>query len=251
MSQRFCPSVIPVERWGMPTISTNSREDYIEATFPQILVVGGAATGREVLGDEDWLEFFRCNLHELLEEASLDFGMRKTSLVGIKGCEGFIVTLSDGMQMPMASFEYGYGGHRTGTLELPEQRTTAGLSALVRSQVARFVTEIGPRLRERLSQFGNDWPDREPVSASTKSAVKDLVAWLCSQSETVSATVSSDGILSIATVFPNDVRLYVEVERDGSIGAAVTRKRRYARDISGNTVADLTPEVILAAVGSI
>ena len=67
----------------------------------------------------------------------------------------------------------------------------------------------------------------------------------------MSATVSNDGMLSIATVFPNDVRLYVEIERDGSTGAAVTRERRYARDISGNTVADLTSEVILAAVGSI
>ncbi len=78
-----------------------------------------------------------------------------------------------------------------------------------------------------------------------------LVSWLCQQSDTVSATVSEDGALSIATVFPKDVRLYVEIERDGSTGATVTRERRYAKDIAVTTIVDLTPEVILDAVGSV
>ena len=83
------------------------------------------------------------------------------------------------------------------------------------------------------------------------SDVNKLVAWLCSQSDTVSATVSSDGMLSIATVFPDGVRLYVEIERDGNVGAAVTRERRFAKDIAADTVTDLTPEVILATVSSV
>ena len=58
-------------------------------------------------------------------------------------------------------------------------------------------------------------------------------------------------MLSIATVFPDDVRLYVEIERDGSVGAAVTRERRFASDIPADTIVDLTPEVIFAAVASI
>ena len=89
------------------------------------------------------------------------------------------------------------------------------------------------------------------MSANTITAVNNLVTWLCNQSDTVSVTVSNDGVLSIATVFPHDVRLYVEIERDGSTGAAVTRERRYARDITSNTVADLNPEVILAAIRSV
>ena len=83
------------------------------------------------------------------------------------------------------------------------------------------------------------------------SDVNNLVTWLCTQSDTVSASVSSDGMLSLATVFPDDVRLYVEIERDGSVGAAVTRDRRFASDIAVDTVVNLTPEVILAAVASI
>ena len=89
------------------------------------------------------------------------------------------------------------------------------------------------------------------MPSSIKVAVNELVSWLCGQSDTVSATVSNDGMLSIATVFPNNVRVYVEVERDGSTEAAVTRERRYARNIHANTVTDLTPEVVLAAVGNI
>ncbi len=112
-----------------------------------------------------------------------------------------------------------------------------------------MVTSVNPKLQQRLSQFGSAHPGRELVDASTIESVNTMVAWLCQQSDTVSATVSNDGMLSIATVFPNDVRLYVEIERDGSTGAAVTRERRYAHDIPVDSIADLTPEVILAAVG--
>lgn len=122
---------------------------------------------------------------------------------------------------------------------------------MVRGQIEEIENRIGPKLQERLSRFGTDYPGQDPVSDSTMSSVNELVAWLCSQSGTVSATVSSDGMLSIATVFPDDVRLYVEVERNGDVGAAVTRERRYANDISAFAVTDLTPEVILGAVAGI
>ena len=130
-------------------------------------------------------------------------------------------------------------------IEIPE------LAPLVRSQVELIATGANQKLQQSLSQFGSGWPDQQPVSPTTIGATCELVAWLCQNSDTVSTTVSSDGMLSIATVFPNEVRLYVEIERDGSAEAAVTRERRYARDISLNTVADLTPEVILAAVRSV
>ena len=122
---------------------------------------------------------------------------------------------------------------------------------MVRGQIEEIADRVGPKLRKCLSRFGADFPGQDPVSDSTISGVKELIAWLCSQSDTVSATVSSDGMLSIAAVFPCDVRLYVEVERNGDVDAAVTRERRYASDISVHTVVDMTPEVILAAVGSI
>ena len=133
-----------------------------------------------------------------------------------------------------------------------KQQTTTEVSSLVRGQIEEIENRVGPKLQERLSRFSADYPGQDPVSDSTMSSVNELVAWLCSESDTVSATVSNDGMLSIATVFsPRDVRLYVEVERNGDIEAAVTRERRYAKDISAFTVTDLTPEVILAAVAGI
>lgn len=133
----------------------------------------------------------------------------------------------------------------------PMHRLTSELTSWVSSPREQVEPSLNPKLRKRLFQFGSDCVDQEPVSATTIAAVNALVAWLCGQSDTVSVTVSNDGVLSIATVFPNDVRLYVEIERDGSTGAAVTRERRYARDITSNTVADLNPEVILAAIRSV
>jgi hypothetical protein len=134
---------------------------------------------------------------------------------------------------------------------LLKEQTTGELSPLVLRQVQEIVTVIRPKLREQLSRFEADCPGDEKVSAETMLHVNKLVKWLCNRSNTVSATVSSDGMLSVAAVFPKDVRLYVEIERDGSVEAAVTRDRRYANDVSAIAVADLTPEEILAAVGSI
>ena len=132
-----------------------------------------------------------------------------------------------------------------------EPTSSTPMSSLVRSQIEQIVTGVNVKLQQRISQFGNNCPGQEPVSTSTMNHVNNLVTWLCKQSNTVSATVANDGMLSIATVFQDDVRLYVEIERDGSAGAAVTRDRQYARDILADAVDDLTSEVILAAVGSL
>ena len=140
----------------------------------------------------------------------------------------------------------------TGTPVSPTQGEALELSPLFRSQVELIVNDdISPKLRDRLSVFEANRVGLDPVSSSTKSEVNELMSWLCSQSDAVSATVSNDGMLSIAAGFDNDVRLYVEIERNGSTEAAVTRKRRYARDVRGNSVADLTPEVLLDAIGSV
>ena len=72
----------------------------------------------------------------------------------------------------------------------------------------------------------------------------------CEQSEKVSATVAGDGLLSVVSVFPNAVRLYLEIERDGSAGATVSRSRNHAEDLPVTTVPELTPELVLDAVAS-
>ena len=242
----------------MPTIQTSERRRHVESIFPAAFVARGTATGKESLVNGDWFEPFQGILSatgflgpRLYErEASSDWGMPKTSVRDFKGYDCFVVTLN-GTRMSVEPLDHGYKVPTTGSLEHSGQRTMTGLSPLVLSQVDQIVAGFNSRLQERLFQFGKDCPSKDPVSASTESAVNELVAWLCSQSETVSATVSNDGMLSIATVFENEVRLYVEIERDGSTEAAVTRERRYARDIPGKTVATLTSEVILAAVRSI
>ena len=79
----------------------------------------------------------------------------------------------------------------------------------------------------------------------------ELAAWLSDRSDAVSATVSGDGTLSLAALFPDQARLYVEIERDGRAQAAVTRDRRCARDMPGERAEDLTPQVIAAALTGI
>ena len=118
-------------------------------------------------------------------------------------------------------------------------------------QLPHGANPLGSKLTQRLKKFRAGSLGAEGASGPVFASVVKLLSWLSGQSTAVSATVSSDGMLSIATEFPNSVRLYVEVERDGTVGAAVTRERRYARDLEEHTLADLTPEVILAAVRSI
>ena len=114
-----------------------------------------------------------------------------------------------------------------------------------------LVDESGSRLRERMSELWGDRPGQAPVSSSTADAVAELVAWLSERSDAVSATASADGALSLAALFPDQVRLYVEIERGGRAQAAVTRERRCARDVPVGSVEDLTPQVIAAALADI
>ena len=242
----------------MPTMRTNNPE-YIEERFPVTLGVHGTTTGGYgLLVNEDWPNpfpatgFFEYNLQEALHSVQLGFGMLENSRAEIKGGGiSIVVSLKNLGQLLTGSSDHDYLPPMTGTPELPEQRLAVELSPLVRKQVEHILTGSPSKLQERIYQFGNEYPGLEQVVESTKSALTNFVAWLSSQSDTVSATLSNDGMISIAAVFPNEVRLYVEIERSGSTGAAVTRERRYARDVPVHTVADLTPEVILAAVESI
>ena len=113
------------------------------------------------------------------------------------------------------------------------------------------VKALSSKLAQRLGQFRAGGPGANGASDRVVASAVKLIRWLTGQSTAVSATVSGDGMLSVAIEFRHEVRLYVEIEKDGTVGAAVTRDRRYARDLEQHTLADLTPEVILAAVRSI
>ena len=234
----------------MPTINSNPGEP----------VISGAVTGGIVVVNEEslpgnsFVTGFISRPCELSEEALLDWVMPKIALhriTSIKSPDVFPVELDNTAETLFYHFDYGHVGRRLITSARSEQQTVTELSPSVRRQIEQIIAGIDSRLVNHLSQFGNNIPGQESVSASTEFAVEKLVVWLCRRSGTVSVIVSNDGMLSIAAGFSNDVRLYVEIQRGGSAGAAVTRERRYARDIPGTTVGDLTPEVILAAVGSI
>ena len=111
-------------------------------------------------------------------------------------------------------------------------------------------TGVSEKLQERLARYASVRPGEEAVSPQTLDDVTNLIAWLCQQSDKVSATVSGDGLLSVATVFPADVRIYVEIQRNGGAGATVSRSRKHAKDLPVTTVRELTPELMLDAVGS-
>ena len=247
----------------MPVIGT-ANKDVIEAPPLGELKVQGDATGWIRPSKVEWLNashgiathtgIFRHNRQEAVEESTSDLDILSMALLlGTRAPDTFIVGDTLICDRRVAIMFTGWDDVFSGTSAsgLLKQRTTGDLSPLVIRQVEDVVTEIKPKLRERLSRFEADRLGEECVSSETMSHVNELVKWLCSQSDTVSATVSSDGMLSIAAVFPGDVRLYVEIERNGDAEAAVTRERRYANDVSAITVADLTPEVILAAVASI
>ena len=232
----------------MPTIKNNPGEPVISGDVTGGIVV----VNEESLPGNSFATGFISRPCELSEKALLDWVMPKIALPRITSIpDVFPVELDNTAETLIYHFDYGHVGRRLITSARSLQQTVTELSPSVRRQIEQIIAGIDSRLVNHLSQFGNNIPGQESVSASTEFAVEKLVVWLCRRSGTVSVIVSNDGMLSIAAGFPNDVRLYVEIQRDGNAGAAVTRERRYARDIPGTTVGDLTPEVILAAVGSI
>ena len=241
---------------------TAKRRDLIEDGAPGIPLVYAGATGGGILVGEEGFEAFcrnlfptgaaRRSLQQALGDTPLDIEMATKSPGDVNrlGITLF-VSLKDVTQVQTEPFEYSQSGSKIKILKGTDVEDTIGSSPLIQRQVELVLAGLGAKLQARLSQYWNDCPGQARVTASTKDAVSELVAWLSGQAEAVSATVSDDGTLSIASIFPNDVRFYVEIDRDGSTEAAVTRQRRYALDIAGNTVADFSPEVILAAVENV
>ena len=223
----------------MPTIRAENSE-YVEAESVADALVASGATGTPIFisGNVEGCKPFLDDWHPT---GFVEFGLGKTIGKPYWVAGDHVVIYITPVEVSNDVLHYGS----------VEPTSMTPVSPLVRSQIEQIVNGVSVKLQQRLSQFGNNGPGQDPVSTSTMTDVNNLVTWLCKQSNTVSATVTNDGMLSIATVFPNDVRLYVEIERDGSAGAAVTRERQYACDISASDVTDLTPEVILAAVGTL
>ena len=111
---------------------------------------------------------------------------------------------------------------------------------------------VPPGLKERLYQFEEGIAGQPQAQRGfTIAAVHELAAVLYEKSSGVSATVDSHGMLTLSAAFPEDKRLYVEIEPSGQAGAAVTKERRYARDIPIQTASELTREVIDDSLGSL
>ena len=68
---------------------------------------------------------------------------------------------------------------------------------------------------------------------------------------TVSAGVASDGLLSLAGMCEDDIWLYVEVDRQGNVEAAVSKWPSEVRGLNVNSVRELTPELVLGIVQSL
>ena len=252
MPQGSHSKVVLRERLVMATITPNIEEHRVHS----------AATGLPVV-DNEWSQFLSGSLptaglisrfHDETKKISFYWEVRKAVQPRLAKFTCFNIhplTKLDNTARELIEL-FGPGDEDYIERITPsEQEAGYELSSSVRRQLDQILAGVYPNLVDPLSQFGNDLLGQEPTSEFTVLAVYRFVAWLCRNSYTASAVVSNNGMLSIAAVFPRDVRLYIEVDRDGSIEAAVTRARRYARDIPTNTIADLTPEIIRAAVRSI
>ena len=130
------------------------------------------------------------------------------------------------------------------SVRLRTHESTEQLSSLLRRQVEQAAGGIDERLQEHLSRYANSGSGGEPVAEITVAEVKDLVAWLCEQSPSVSATVADDGLMSLFAKLEGDVRLYVEVDRYGNAEAAISRSPTDVKGIDITTIGELTPELV-------
>ena len=242
----------------MPTILVNQANNPGATRHSNYLALEAGTSSSE----EDWTEYLegrslptgspRYSLYEVLGALGPDHGMTGAPIPNCTGHNDAIIRAS----MYLRQLQTGAFDNRNERLSLydhalPEQFELVKFMVPAISSVMPFLDEINSTLMHRINQFEEEKTGLQKLSPSTKGAVRNLVGWLSSQCETVSANVFDDEVLSVASVFPDDVRLYIEIERDGSAGAAVTKQRRIAVDVYGSNVFDLTPEVILAAVGSV
>ena len=100
-------------------------------------------------------------------------------------------------------------------------------------------TNANTALRHQIARFTHPSPNMNPVAASTLADLNTLLNRLHEISEAVSAVTSNDGVLPIAAVLREDQRLYLEIQRDGTLEATVSRSRTHAEDLSVTTISAL------------
>lgn len=251
---------------NMPTYPQVGRRAY--EVSPGGLMMGGNATcGAYALGGLDISTRYghpsltgvlNPGPQEMVDEAALVYELAiDISMEIFEGTGKGVVVVLRGEPTPDSEemiwgYSHGYMGYGMGPPEpLGQPVVVAAHSPVFGGQVDEIEPSISPRLQERLSQFENGGPIHEIVREPVMAEVTGFISRLCAESDAVSATFASDGTLSVAVDFPDEKRLYAEIERDGSVEAVVIRERRYASDTLEDTVATLTSEVILAALNSV
>ena len=99
------------------------------------------------------------------------------------------------------------------------------------------------KLRQQISKFKGQPEGSEHVSGSTITALEHLLTSLLETAGTVSAVVSQDRCLSITAVLTGERRLYVEIQKNGSLQAAISRSKTHAQDLQAATIQELIQQL--------
>lgn len=108
--------------------------------------------------------------------------------------------------------------------------------------------EVHARVLLSLEEFAGSVLGQTPVADSVTEDVRRLAYWLPHYFPTVSAGVAPDGLLSLAAISKEGTHLYIEVDRNGSSEAVVSRSPTQAKAVDIALVSELTPETIIGAI---
>ena len=112
------------------------------------------------------------------------------------------------------------------------------------------VSGVDARSQSNLALFESGRFGQVSIDPSTVGAVDRLVGLLSRLAGKVSAVTSADGLLSLTAVFDDDMRLYVEVEPDGGVGAVISGFPSHAEDLGVTGISQLTEEFVVSAIRS-
>ena len=108
--------------------------------------------------------------------------------------------------------------------------------------------QVASRLRTNLDTFAKLRLGERLAVDQVVADVEKFAAWLSYSIPPVSSGVSDDGLLSLAAVCDDDVRLYIEISLDGTVEAVVSKSLTHAKQIDVTTIGDLTPELVIGAI---
>ena len=128
--------------------------------------------------------------------------------------------------------------------------TAKGPAETVARLLVTNVRAADESILDKVSLFARPDLNGPPVLGSTLEAVENVTTWLREHATSTFAAVADDGLLSLSAVFQSGVRLFIEVDRDGSSEATVALSRSDVRALEVSTVTDLTPWLMEDAVGS-